>query len=99
MKAAGCALVICVCIVLAAAQQQSELSGHVYYKKNNSPAKGVIVTIGNYSVVTDRGGYYKLTFLKPGSQLVSVKFPGRSTRSFRVMIGSKPTSKDFVIDW
>ncbi len=98
MKVVLCTTVIFVCVVLAMAQKSSELNGHVWYS-NKSPAEGVILTIGNYSVTTDKDGYYKITFLKPGLCRVLIKPPDKATRSFKVMIGSTPTQKDFVVNW
>jgi hypothetical protein len=98
MKAAVCVALILVCLVVAAAQRPSELYGYVKYQ-NNSPAKGVVVSIGNFNVATDKNGYYKVTFLKPGWKVVSLTPPGKVTRSFKVMVGSTSTQKDFVVNW
>ncbi|SRR6266498_3022208 len=98
MKAAICTTIISICFVVAMAQGWSELSGHVKYG-NNSPAAGVVVSIGNNSVSTDANGYYKLSPLRPGPKVVSLTPPGKATRDFPVTIGSTPTSRDFVIDW
>ena len=98
MKAAICATIISVCFVVAMAQGSSELSGHVKYG-NNSPARGVVVSIGSYSVATDANGYYKLSPLRPGTKVVSLTPPGKATREFGVTVGSTPTSRDFVVDW
>ena len=84
--------------VAGAAQHASELSGYLRYK-DKSAAKGVVVSIGNFSVVTDDNGYYKVTYLKPGLKVVSITPPNKATRSFKVMIGTKPTQKDFVVNW
>ena len=98
MKVVLCTTVILVCVVLAMAQKSSELNGHVRYN-NKSPAEGVVLTSGNYSVATDRDGNYRITFLKPGLCRVLIKPPGKATRSFKVMIGSTPSQKDFVVNW
>ena len=89
---------ILVLVVAGAAQRASELSGYLLYK-DRSPAKGVVVSIGNFNVVTDANGYYKVTYLKPGLKVVSITPPNKATRSFKVMIGTKPTQKDFVVNW
>ena len=89
---------ILVLVVAGAAQRASELSGYLRYK-DKSAAKGVVVSIGNFSVVTDANGYYKVTYLKPGLKVVSITPPNKATRSFKVMIGTKPTQKDFVVNW
>ena len=107
---------ILVLVVAGAAQRASELSGYLLYK-DKSPAKGVVVSIGNFNVVTDANGYYyqnhsvsltkmtdangyyKVTYLKPGLKVVSITPPNKATRSFKVMIGTKPTQKDFVVNW
>ncbi len=89
---------ILVLVVAGAAQRASELSGYLLYK-DRSPAKGVVVSIGNFNVVTDANGYYKVTYLKPGLKVVSITPPDKATRSFKVMIGAKPTQKDFVVNW
>ena len=98
MKTLLCGLIISVCVVVAAAQQPTQLSGHVYYK-NKTPARGVVLSIGSYSVVTDATGFYKFGFLKPGVCTVSMTPPGKRTRPFRVSMLSTATTKDFVIDW
>ena len=98
MKAILGITLILVCLVVAAAQRPSEMFGWVK-DKNNSPVKGVVVSIGNFSVATDANGYYKMTFLKPGVKVVSLTPPGKVTRSYKVTIGPNPKRQDFVIDW
>lgn len=85
-------------IIAAIAQTQSGLYGCVKFK-NYTPARGVIVSIGSYSVSTNADGCYKLAFLKPGVRVVSVSPPGKPSRSYRVTIGRTPTEKNFTIDW
>jgi hypothetical protein len=75
----------------------SELSGYVRY--GSSPAKGVVLSIGNFSVTSDGNGYYKLGYLRPGVKTVWVTPPGKQARSFSVQVGAGPTQKDFVVDW
>jgi len=89
---------VLVFLVAAAAQSNSELYGYVRYR-DNSPAKGTVVSIGNFSVTTDANGYYKMTYLNPGLKIVSITPPGKPTRSFRVRIGSNPKQQDFIVDW
>ena len=99
MKAVLLATSISICLAVAAmAQSQTELYGYVKYS-NNSPAGAVAVSINGYSVATDDNGYYKIAFLKPGPATVLVSPRGKPTHSFKVMIGTTPTQKDFVIDW
>lgn len=98
MKAVLCSAVIFASVALAVAGKPSELSGHVYYI-NKTPAEGVVLSIGNYSVTTNKDGYYRMTFLRPGSQEVLITPPNKATRSFTVTVESEPTFKDFWIDW
>jgi len=98
MKAVLCAVVILVCVLVAMAQQTSELYGWVKYT-NQSPAQGVVLTLGNYSVATDRNGYYKIPFLRPGTRAISIAPPGKATRSRPVKIEATPTRFDVQIDW
>jgi hypothetical protein len=76
----------------------SALSGYVRYG-NSSAAKGVVLSIGNFSVTSDGGGYYQIGYLRPGVKTVWVTPPGRQARSFSVQVGARPTQKDFVVDW
>lgn len=98
MKAALLAILIMACIAVTMAQQQSELSGFVKYN-NKTAARGVIVTIGTYSVVTNKDGYYRMTFVKPGSRVVSITPPYKATKYYKVRIEMSPTRKDFEINW
>lgn len=98
MKAGLCAIAILVCVMLAMAQQTSELYGWVKYS-NQSPAQGVVLTMGNYSVATDKDGYYKIPFIKPGWRTISIAPPGKATRSKSVKVETKPTRFDVPIDW
>lgn len=98
MKSALSVTLIFVCLVAAAAQRPTELSGHIR-NSDNSPARGVVVSVGNLNVTTDKDGYYVLTFVKPGTNVVSLTPSAKATRSFRVEVGSTPTQKDFTIDW
>lgn len=98
MKFLLCGLIISFCFIPAVSQQSTQLSGYVKYN-NNTAAKGVVVTIGTYSVVSDANGYYTFNYLKPGVTAVSVSPRGKRTKVFRVTISSTPTTRDFVIDW
>jgi hypothetical protein len=80
------------------AQQTTELYGWVK-NSNQSPAPGVVLTMGNYSVATDKNGYYKIPFLRPGTRTISIAPPGKATRSKPVKIEAKPTRFDVKIDW
>lgn len=98
MKTALCSAVILACVALAVAGKSSEMYGHVYWS-NNTPAEGVVLSIGNYSVTTERDGSYKMAFLRPGPQEVSITPPGKSTRKRTVTIKPEPTLQDFRIEW
>lgn len=98
MKAVLTISLILVFLVPAFAQRDSELYGYVRYA-NNSAARGVIVSIGNFSVATDANGYYKMGYLRPGLKVVLITPPGKETRSFKVLVGSSPTQRDFIVDW
>jgi carboxypeptidase family protein len=90
---------IFVCLVLGiAAQRSTEMSGRVT-NRDGSAASGVVLTIGNYSVTTDREGNYKMTFLRPGVNTVAVSPPRKPTRTLKVTISPTPMRKDFLIDW
>lgn len=92
-------ILILVAVAGAAAQRDTALSGYVRYKNNNAAAKGVVLSVGSFSVTTDANGYYKIDYLKPGVKVVSITPPGRQTRSFTVQVGANPTQKDFFVDW
>jgi len=98
MKAALCSAVILACVALVMAGKSTELYGHVY-NNDKTPAQGVVLSIGNYSVTSEKDGSYRMTFLRPGFQVVSVKPPGKVTRPFKVVIKSEPTLRDFFINW
>lgn len=100
MKAALCVSLILVCLFVTAAQTQrpSELSGYIK-NPNNSPAKGVVVIVGSFSVATDANGFYRVNYLKPGPKVVSLTPSGKLTRSFRVTVYPTPTRQDFVVNW
>ena len=53
---------VLILVMAALAQSSSELSGYVRYG-DNSPARGVILSIGNVNVATDANGYYKMSYL------------------------------------
>lgn len=91
-------ILILVAAAAATAQPDTALSGYVRYK-NNSAARGVVLSVGNFNVTTDANGYYKMGYLKPGTKVVLVTPPGKQTRSFTVQVGATPTQKDFFVDW
>jgi hypothetical protein len=98
MKAALCAVAILLSVMLVMAQETSELYGNVT-DANQSPAQGVVLTMGNYSVATDKNGDYRIPFLKPGWRTISITPPGKATRSKPVKIETNPTRFDVKIDW
>jgi hypothetical protein len=85
-------------MVSAFAQRDTELYGYIRYN-NQSAARGVVVSIGNFSVATDQNGFYKIGYLRPGVKEVFITPPGKQTRSFRVVVGNNATHRDFTIDW
>ena len=98
MKALILTLLITFFVVTSqATAQSSELSGYV--TSGNRPVKGVTLTIGGYAIVSDGNGYYKFSFLKPGTVEVRVTPPNKETRIFTVVVAGQPTRKDFPIDW
>jgi hypothetical protein len=87
------------CFICAAATAQvSQLIGSVRWQ-NGGPAQGVTVSIGAYSVVTDRSGSYRFGFLRPGAYEVAISPPGKATKSFKVQIAAGATRRDFTIAW
>ena len=89
---------ICVCLVLCMAQNSTEMYGRVTYG-DGSAASGVVLTIGNYSVTSDQDGNYKMTFLRPGANTVTVSPPNKAARAFRVTISPTPMRRDFPVNW
>jgi len=98
MKFALSFTLILTLVIAALAQNSSELSGYVR-NRDNSPARGVILGIGNFNVATDKNGYYRMSALTPGTKVVAVTPPNRVTRSFRVVVNNSPTQRDFMVDW
>ena len=98
MRAAFCVTLILVCLLTVAAQRSSQLFGYVTYS-DNSAAKGVVVSVGDFNVATNDAGYYRVASVSSGENVVSITPPGKATRSFPVSVGSGPTQKDFRIDW
>ena len=98
MRAAFCVTLIFVCLMTVAARRSSQLYGYVSYS-DNSAAKGVVVSVGDFNVITNDAGYYKVASVSSGDNVVSITPPGKTTRSFPVSIGSGATQKDFKIDW
>jgi hypothetical protein len=85
-------------ISLQVVAQVSQLAGSVRWQ-NGGPAQDVTLTIGTYSVVTDRSGAYRFRFLQPGTYSVAVTPPGKPTKSFKVQVGARATKQDFTITW
>jgi hypothetical protein len=98
MKFAISLTLVLILVIAALAQSSSELSGYVRYN-DNSPARGVVLSIGNFNVATDANGYYKMSYLTPGVKDIAVTPPKKLTRRFRVMVNNNPTQRDFKIDW
>jgi hypothetical protein len=98
MKFAISFTLVLVLVTVTLAQRSSELSGYVRYS-DNSPARGVILSIGNFSVATDANGFYKMSYLAPGVKAVAVTPPKKITRTFRVVVNNNPTQRDFKVDW
>lgn len=80
------------------AQERSQLYGTVKWQ-NGAFAKGVLMRIGGYRVVTNKKGYYKFDYLKPGEYTLSIKPPGKRTKYFKVKVTRKYKTDDFIIDW
>lgn len=89
---------ILILVAAAAPQRDSQLSGYVRYN-NRTAAKGVVLSVGSFSVTTDVNGYYRIGYLKPGAKMVSITPPGKPTKSFPVQVGANPTQRDFNVDW
>lgn len=98
MRATLCVTLIFVCLMTVAAQRSSQLFGYVRYS-DNSAAKGVVVGVGDFNVITNDAGYYKVVSVRSGDNVVSLTPPGKATKSFPVTVESGPTQKDFKIDW
>lgn len=89
---------VLILVIAAFAQSSSELSGYVRYG-DNSPVSGAVVGIGNFNVATDRNGYYKISYLRPGLKQVSVTPPNKETHIVPVVVNSTPTQRDFTVNW
>jgi hypothetical protein len=98
MKFALSFTLVLILMIAALAQNSSELSGYVRYR-DNSPVRGAILSIGNFNVATDERGYYRMSSLRPGVKDVAVSPPDKQTRTFRVVVNSSPTQRDFNVDW
>ena len=81
----------------AMAQVPSELSGRIYWP-DRSPARGVTVTIGGYSIITDDNGFYRFELSRPGEYVVSISPPRKVTRPFSVRVTGM-SQRDFTINW
>lgn len=91
------ALLLCA-ICWPATDQASQLTGSVRWQ-NGAPAQGVALTIGAYTVVTDKSGSYRFGYLRPGTYSVAVSPPGKPTKSFKVQVAAGSTHRDFTIAW
>jgi hypothetical protein len=91
------AILLCA-ICLAAAAQVSQLTGSVRWP-DGKPAQGVALTIGAYTVVTDKIGSYRFAYLRPGTFVVQISPPGKPTKSFKIQVTAGATHKDFTIAW
>ena len=78
--------------------QYGQVQGYVRWA-NGSAAQGVVMSISGYSVSTNQSGYYSFGYLNPGRYVISISPPGRSTRSFWVMVTQGATRQDFRIEW
>jgi hypothetical protein len=92
-------LAVLLCVICAPATAQvSQLTGSVRWQTGGR-AQGVTVSIGAYSVVTDRSGGYSFRFLRPGTYVVAISPPGKPTKSFKVQLAAGATRRDFTIAW
>src|SRR5215813_10603890 len=99
MKKRGAIFGVLICLIATAfAVQNSELNGYVTWQ-DRSPAKGVVMIIGRYSITTDEMGYYKFSFLQPGEYTVVVSPPRKPSRFFKVKVADKFTHQDYTINW
>ena len=78
--------------------QSMRLEG-IVTSRFDQPVQGVTMTIGNYSVVTDRRGRYAFDYLRPGRYVVTVSPRDKRPRSFPVAVTANPTRVNFRIDW
>jgi hypothetical protein len=97
-KAAIISVMVCLLASSLPAQGSSELSGRVQWS-NNTPAIGITLIIGKYSIATDRNGNYKFRSLRPGEITVAISPPKKQARYFKVKILPQPTKRDFTINW
>jgi hypothetical protein len=99
MKTTLCVSLILISLVVAVAQERpTEMSGYIT-NANKVAVKGVVVSVGSFSVATDANGYYKIAYLRPGSRIVSLSPSGKVTRSRRVALQPGANRQDFTIDW
>jgi hypothetical protein len=98
-KCFATSIIVLVLITFFALNAESgELSGRVKWR-NNTPAQGVTMTIGAYSVVTDQHGIYSFKFLNPGRYVLVIGASGKPSRSFWVSISEVSNQQDFIINW
>lgn len=97
LRTLSIALVLLSAMALTTAEA-AKLAGRVTWS-DGSPAVGVTLTMGSYSVTSNRNGEYTFSFLATGRQVVSVSPPGKRTYSFVVEIAGDNIYKNFVITW
>lgn len=99
MKLTLCVFLILVCFVAAAPQERpTEMSGYIR-NMDKVALKGVVVSVGSFSVATDANGFYRIAYLRPGARIVSLSPSGKVTKSRRVALQPGPNRQDFTIDW
>jgi hypothetical protein len=86
-------VVVLLCAIsLQVVAQVNQLAGSVRWQ-NGVPAQGVALTIGAYTLVTDRSGAYSFKFLRPGTYSVAVSPSGKPAKSFKVQVGRSHTPR------
>ena len=98
MRVLFATVIILAGVTLAQAQQRySALYGFVTI--GNQRVKDAVVTLGSYNVTTNQDGYYEFKSLPEGRRVVSVRPPGKTTRSFTVTIAGAYVRRDFPVNW
>ncbi len=78
-------ILICLISVISFAEVSYELEGWVKYQ-NKESASGVTMSIGNDYITTDKNGYYRFTFLRPGEHVIFIGHPERTLQTVKVII-------------
>lgn len=86
-------------VLMTPAHAQSTRLEGIVTSPNGQPVQGVTMTIGNYSVVTDRSGRYAFDYLRPGKYVVTVSPRDKRPRSFTASVTATPRNRNFRIDW